>query len=179
MKNNLGKHSGFAAVEMILFTPILILLIGGIIELSQLLYTNNVLVGIAREGANLVSRTTTMTPDEIMSIVATTSGPLELQNDAIIYITQITGQQGTDPLVIEQHRWSQSGIDKTSEVWSLCRAWTDGMCNMPNTSPSLNNLGINLDANETIYAVEIHYRYAPLTNYFYDSSFIISDITFL
>mgnify|MGYP005685803993 FL=1 len=83
------KQGGFAAVEMALITPFMLVLIGGIIEVTQLLQSNSVMIGMSREAANLVSRTSTNTPDEIMTLVATTSAPLDMNSDGVMYLSLI------------------------------------------------------------------------------------------
>ncbi|MDC5851686.1 pilus assembly protein [Vibrio europaeus] len=96
-------QSGFAAVEMTLITPFMLLLIGGIIEVTHFLQANSILIGVTREGANLVSRTSSSTPNEIMTLVSRTTGDLNLSSDGVIYITLVTGQEDDDPYVNEQY----------------------------------------------------------------------------
>lgn len=177
--SNRKEQSGYAAIEMTLVTPFMLLLIGGIIEVTQYLQTNSILIGITREGANLVSRTSSNTPNEIMSLVSKTSGDLELTEDGVMYITLVTGQEDDDPYVNEQYRWSDSGLVQTSGTWDDCGSWIDHQCEISTPAPTLSNFPISLEANESIYVVEIHYRYEPLTNYFITNSFVMSDVTYL
>lgn len=60
------KQGGFAAVEMALITPFMLVLIGGIIEVTQLLQSNSVMIGMSREAANLVSRTSVCHRNDVL-----------------------------------------------------------------------------------------------------------------
>ncbi|ELL9328963.1 pilus assembly protein [Vibrio fluvialis] len=172
-------QNGFAAVEMILVTPVLLLMVGGIIEITQLLQANSILINLTREGANLVSRTSIYKPEQIMTLIASTASPLDLQSDGAIYITLVTGQEDDDPYVNGQYRWTQSGISKDSDTWSGCDAWENGKCELDDPLPTLSNFPIQLDDEESVYVVEIFYQYSPLTNFIYHSNFTISDTTYL
>ncbi|MFM2589832.1 TadE/TadG family type IV pilus assembly protein [Vibrio sp. TBV020] len=172
-------QKGFAAIEMTLVAPFMLLLIGGIIEVSQYLQANSILIGITREGANLVSRTSSNTPNEIMTLVAKTSGELDLTSDGIMYITLVTGQEDDDPYINEQHRWSDSGLVKTSGIWDDCGNWVNHECVIATPAPTLSNFPIALEDNESVYVVEIYYEYSPLTNFFITNSFTMSDVTYL
>lgn len=174
-----SKAKGFAAVEMTLVTPFLLLLIGGTIELTQYLQANSILIGITREGANLVSRTSSHSPDDIMTLVAKTSGGLDLSQDGVMYITLVTGQEDEDPYVNEQHIWSNGGLSHGSAIWDQCGSWTDNQCDIASPPPTLSNFPIALEANESVYVVEVHYQYSPLTSYFINSGFVMSDLTYL
>lgn len=174
-----SKQLGVAAIEMVLVMPFLLILLGGVIEVTHYLQANSIVVGIGREGANLVARTSVNTPDEIMTLVAKTSGDLDLEQDGAIYITLVTGQEDEDPYVNEQHRWSKSGITQDSETWDSCGGWVSNECNLPSPKPELSDFPLTLDPNESVYVVEVHYRYSPLTSFVYDTDFVISDITYL
>lgn len=174
-----NKQTGLAAIEMIFVTPLLLLMLGGVFEITHYLQANSIVVGIGREGANLVARTSVNSPDEIMTLVAKTSGDIDLQRDGSIYITLVTGQEGKNPYVNEQYKWSKSGLTHGSATWSSCSGWSNNTCALPSPKPTLNDFPLTLDPNESVYVVEIHYRYSPLTSFVYDTSFIISDTTYL
>ncbi|KJY82969.1 membrane protein [Vibrio galatheae] len=175
----MNRQTGFAAVEMTLITPFMVLLIGGIIEVTQYLQASSILIGVTREGANLVSRTSSTEPDDIMTLVSKTTGTLDLESDGIMYITLVTGQEDDDPYVNEQYRWSDSGLVHTSSTWEECASWTDNQCDIDSPPPTLDDFPISLDPNESVYVVEVHYQYVPLSSFFITSSFIMSDITYL
>ncbi len=178
---NRTRQAGFAAIEMLWVTPVILLMIFGVIEVSQILQAYNIMVGMSREAANLVSRSTTYSAEQIMTIVATTSGTLDMQSDGIIYITHISGR-GDDapPVVTEQFVWSLSGAEHVSEVWDQCVNWVDDSCVIDEDEPpQLLTFPIDLNSGESVYAVEVFYNFVPLSNYIFDSSFTISDTTYL
>lgn len=174
------KHqTGFAAVEMTLVTPFMLLLVGGIIEATQYLHASSVLIGVTREGANLVARTSSTAPDDIMNIVSKTTGPFDLSSDGAMYITLVTGQEDDDPYINQQHRWSGSSLEHASSVWSQCPSWTAGQCNIDAPAPTISDFPISLAPNESVYVVEVHYQYTPLSSLFIETGFVISDVTYL
>ncbi|USD31234.1 MULTISPECIES: TadE/TadG family type IV pilus assembly protein [Vibrio] len=173
------KQRGYSAVEMVLITPFMLVMIGGIIEVTQLLQSNSVMIGMSREAANLISRTSTYTPDEIMTLVSTTSAPLDMSSDGVMYVTLIVGQDSSDPYVSEQYVWSNSGLTHGSSIWDQCTSWNANQCELPDPLPELSSFPISLSDNESVYVVEIHYQYTPLTNYLYNSAFVMSDFTYL
>ncbi|WP_114787090.1 TadE/TadG family type IV pilus assembly protein [Vibrio tetraodonis] len=178
MKYNV-RQTGFAAVEMAMVTPFMLLLVGGIIEISQFFQANSILTGVTREGANLVSRTSATAPDDIMNLVSRTTGSLDLSEDGVMYITLVTGQEDDAPYVSEQYRWSGSGLDHTSSAWGQCSSWTNHQCNIDSPLPTLSDFPISLSPNESVYVVEVHYQYSPLSSLFIKSGFVVSDITYL
>lgn len=172
-------QSGFAAVEMTLITPFMLLLIGGLIEVTHFLQANSILIGVTREGANLVSRTSSSTPNEIMTLVSKTTGDLNLSSDGVIYITLVTGQEDDDPYVNEQYIWSDSGLSHSSSVWNGCTSWTNHQCDLETPPPTIASFPVSLEPNESVYVVEVHYQYSPLANLYITSGFVMSDITYL
>jgi len=83
----LNDH-GVSVVEFALLLPLLIVLVFGIIEFSRALFTNNAIINVSREGANLATRTSTQTP-EILNAVARTARQVDMRNAAMIYLTRI------------------------------------------------------------------------------------------
>ncbi len=179
MKYKVNRSSGFAAIEMTIITPFLLLLLGAVIEVSSYLQANSIMIGVGREAANLVARTSINTPDEIMTLVAKTSGDVDLQTDGAMYITLVTGQEDDDPYVNEQYKWDSSGLTQESETWDQCGGWVSSQCTLPSPKPMISDFPLSLEPNESVYVVEVHYRYTPLTNFLYDTAFVISDITYL
>ncbi|MCL9781277.1 pilus assembly protein [Vibrio sp. S4M6] len=174
---------GMAAVEMTLVTPIIFLFLVGVWELTEMIQANTIITNISREGANLVSRSSSQTPQQVMEIVSTTSSPLDLESDGVIYISQVIGQAGGDPYLNRQYKWLDFGLNTDSEVWGGCTNWdAEGECELPDeieNKPVLTGFPINLDDGEAAYVVEVFYDYTPLTDWVYDSNFMISDATYL
>ncbi|MEZ8104699.1 TadE/TadG family type IV pilus assembly protein [Vibrio cortegadensis] len=175
------KQTGFAAIEMTLVTPVFILLIAGAVELTQIIQADHIIISISREGGNIVSRSSTETPQKIMDTIAITAGPLDLSSDGAIYITSVTGKQNELPYVSSQYKWNQAGFNKSSDIWSNCGDWeVDGACDISQANPpTLNNFSLNLDDGESVYVVEVFYDYTPLFNLVLDANFTLSDVTYM
>lgn len=174
------SHNGFAAVEMTLVLPVLLLITLAIYELTEMIQANNIIVSISREGANLISRTSTQSAQDVMAIVASTSNPLDLGSDGIIYISQIVGVENSDPFVNQQFRWNGYGYDVNSKIWASCSLWdAGGECQLPSTKPSLTAFPLQLESGESVYVVEVLYRYSPAFSYFIDQVYTIEESTYL
>ncbi len=68
--------SGQVLVEFALVLPLLLLILLGIIEISFALYNQDILVKLAREGSNLISRDTTL-QDAASAMVSISSPPVD------------------------------------------------------------------------------------------------------
>lgn len=159
-----NKSRGLAAPEMVIVVPIFLLLMFGVFELSRAIQANNIVVNMSREGANLASRSTKETPQEIMGALAMTTDPLKMDDYGLIYITVVVGKEGASPFVLEQHMWTGSGYAEPSRVWAGCTSWTGGACNVPNQAPPA-VVPLALNDGETVYAVEVFYDYQNVTSY--------------
>ncbi len=171
---------GFASIEMLIVTPIMLTIAMGIFELTQLLQANSIVVGVSREGANLIARSSTETPQNVMDVIASTSTPLDLSTDGVIYISLVVGRDNQAPYLANQYKWNQSGLSTNSTIWSGCTSWSfEGQCNLPNPKPSLSNFQMSLDDAESVYVVEVIYDYAPVSSFIFDNNFTIGEITYL
>ncbi|WP_017632758.1 MULTISPECIES: TadE/TadG family type IV pilus assembly protein [unclassified Vibrio] len=94
-----AAQKGFAAIEMTLIAPLFMLLIVAAVDITHLIQANHVIINISREGGNIISRSNTDTPQEVMDIIATTSGTLDLTQDGVIYITELVGQEDASPYI--------------------------------------------------------------------------------
>ncbi len=172
-------------MEMTLVVPILLIIMVGIFELTQVIQANNIIISISREGANLISRNSTQTPEQVMDTIASTSDPLQLGTDGMIYINLVVGK-GTDsngmpqpPVLNSQYRWTNHGYNATSSTWGSCTQWqNDGQCDLA-SSPELSNFPLALDEDESVYVVEVIYRYSPISTLIFDKDFTIKEITYL
>ncbi|MBW3694237.1 pilus assembly protein [Vibrio sp. T187] len=176
------RNKGFAAVEMTMVAPIFLLLIVAAFDLTQAIQANHIIISISREGGNIVSRSSTETPQEIMDIISVTSGNLDLSEDGAIYITELIGQEDESPYVNSQYKWNQSGLDKDSVIWPSCSSWdAEGACNDidENDPPEVDDLSIELEAGESVYTVEIFYDYSPIFNLILGESHLLSDVTYM
>ena len=176
------KHSdGQTMVELALILPVLLLLSFGVFEYSRSVLTKNIIVNMSREGANLAARTQDL-PQTIMTAIATTASPLDMGANGMMYITEVmgvddgTGTNTADPIVQNQYRYVNGGYPANSVVWGSCSSW-DGNGSCTNITGSDiadlegdgagNYSGMELAINdqETVYAVEVFYDYAPIISY--------------
>ncbi|MFA0567508.1 TadE/TadG family type IV pilus assembly protein [Vibrio gallaecicus] len=181
LKSVYSKQRGFAAVETVIVSPVLLLILVGLIELIQMIQANYLIISVSREGANIISRSSTETPQDIMDIVASTSSPLDLSADGNIYITLVVGQDDDDPYVSSQHRWDDFGYSVDSGTWGDCANWdNDDQCELDEDNlPTLSNFAIDLGEGESVYVVEVLYEYNPAFSFFLESGVSITDTTYL
>lgn len=168
------KARGLAAVEMVLVIPLLLLLGLGVIELSQVILAKNISTAVAREGANLASRSFSDSDQDIMDALALSADPLDMPEDGVIYISVVVGDDDPDPYISEQHRWLDYGYSASSRMWENCASWdANGACDIPSTRPRLTNFPMTLEPGETVHIVEVIYDYSFLTRYVFDQSHVI------
>ena len=168
------KSRGLAAVEMLFVIPILLLLGLGVVELSHVILAKNVSTSLAREGANLASRSFSNSDQEIMDALALSADPLDMSQKGVIYISVVVGDDDPDPYISEQHRWLGYGYRSSSRMWGNCRSWDrNGACVIPSNKPRLANFPMALEPGETVHIVEVIYDYSYLTSYVFDNNQLI------
>lgn len=175
--------AGTAAVEFALVLPFLLLLMLGLYDFARALQAQMILVNISREGGSLASRSSLQyTNQQIMVALASSTPPLDMGLNGMIYITKVAGHQessGVRNVVIEQYRWAQgwhtSSYSPGSAVWTcgdsggtswLTSGANDGGCaNLPSAGTSSPTAGVmtgQLADGDVIYAVETYYRFTML-----------------
>lgn len=166
--------SGVAMVEMALVLPILIALALPVIDYARNILVQSVLTGMAREGANLVSRSGgKYSIQTVMDTIAEAAPPLNMNANGMIYITQIhgsdscgSGDQNCSAEVVAQYRWNGGGFSGVeSASWSGCTAgsWTTGgQCDMGGATPSVGVMNGQLFKGQTAFVVETFYRNQPI-----------------
>ena len=169
-----AKVRGLAAVEMVFVIPILLLLGLGVVELSHVILAKNISTSLAREGANLASRSFSDSDQEIMDALALSADPLDLSQNGVIYISVVVGDDDPDPYISEQHRWLGYGFGSSSRMWAGCPSWDrNGACVIPSRKPRLSNFPMALEPGETVHIVEVVYDYSYLTSYVFDHNQLI------
>ena len=169
-----AKARGLAAVEMVLVIPLLLLLGLGVIELSHVILAKNISTAVAREGANLASRSFSDSNQNIMDALALSADPLDLSQDGVIYISVVVGDDDPYPYISEQHRWHDHGYSTSSRTWGRCPSWDgNGACVIPSNKPRLANFPMALEPGETVHIVEVIYDYSYLTSYVFDNNQLI------
>lgn len=172
------RNAGLAAVEFAIMLPLLLLMALMLADFARALQAQIVLVNVSREGANLAARVSTYNQPQIMHALATTAPPLHMPADGMIYITTVMGHLeggAVRNVVIGQSRCvagdcAAGSYAATSAIWN-CGAggshWAgDGSCaGIPSPGPSAPTAPLmtgQLADGETIYAVEVFYRFQML-----------------
>ncbi len=169
-----AKTRGIAAVEMMFVIPILLLLGFGVFELSHVIQAKNISIALAREGANLASRSITDSDQEIMDALTLSAEPLDFSQHGVIYISVVVGDDDPNPYISEQHRWLNYGYTSSSKIWGGCSSWgIDGACLIQSPKPRLTNFPMALSPGETVHIVEVVYDYSWLTSIIYDQNLLI------
>lgn len=158
---------GAAAVEFMLCLPLLLLLAFPVIDLARVLQANMILTNMAREGANLASRTVNA-EQAIMDSLAATAPPLDMRSNGMIHITKILAvrsQSATRNVVVAQYRWGAGSYVPTKGVWTCGAAGTRwdnaGNCAglpAPAAAPSVDVMSGALNDGDVVYLVETFYR---------------------
>lgn len=148
LKNTWGANKGAAFVELAIVLPLLVLMALGVFDFARAIHVKNMITNMSREGANLASRSAI--PDtNIMNAIAYTAQPLDMVNNGTIYITAVQGNTehgSTVPTIQSQNSWRNKS-NPSSKIGSR-------------VGDVAQNLGdLNLANGETVYSVEVFYRY--------------------
>lgn len=166
--------AGVAMVEMALVLPILIALALPVVDYARNLMVQSVLTGMAREGANLVSRAGgKYSIQTVMDSIAEAAPPLDMRANGMIYVTQLRGgdscavdDQECNAEVVAQYRWNHGGFSSVeSGSWPDCSSssWSsDGQCNMAGSTPAVGVMSGQLFKGQTAFVVETYYRNQPI-----------------
>lgn len=92
------RERGAAAVEFALILPILLILVGGVIDFGRLYYTQIQLANAARDGVRLAALGTTYTTSQIQDRTATAAQPLAVVASTGVTVTACSGA-GTSAVV--------------------------------------------------------------------------------
>ena len=166
-QNHRRRFRGIVTLEMIILTPIFLTLILGVVELTQALQANNIVINIGREGANLASRSRSEAAQDVMRGLALSAQPLDMQTDGMIYVTVVVGSPAGNPFVLEQHRYLDAGLASRSRIWAGCGSWdANGSCAIPNANrPRVAGFPMALDDGEATYVVEVFYNHELISNF--------------
>ena len=183
MRNLKSCRRGQALVELTLILPMLLTLTLGAVELSNMIYTYQVMHRLTAQGANMAARITPPTTlDDVMNGVIDASCPIISRGPVtvatcppsnavkwrVIY-TQMgpdTSQPNPQPyVVIEQRVVGAGSVDSTKRICASCGLAATytcdpaaGGCITPNV-PSIGSIG----SGQSLYAFEVFYDYSPIT----------------
>ena len=157
-------------VEMTIVTPVLLLLVVSVVEVTRALQATSILTSVSREAASLASRGVSDSHQKIMEGLANTTTPLDFPNHGTMYITLVASDESERPFVAQQYRWRTNNLDADSKIWSDCTDWgADGACLMPADRPNLVDFPMRLEDGEAVYVVETLYDYKILSTLAFES----------
>jgi hypothetical protein len=110
------KNSGQSTVELAMVLPVLTILALGTYDVSRAMKARNVLINLSREGANLALRGP-RTPSyfqAVMTSLAATAGPLKMDEDGMMYVTEIKVKDGVR--TISQEPWEKNPDGPCSQI---------------------------------------------------------------
>lgn len=141
---------GEALVELAICVTLLLTLVFGVIDFSQMIFDKQVMSGLTRQGSDLASRGTSLT--DTVSALGVQGASLNLGTQGRIIITAVANNANGNPRIIDQAE-SATGIRVTSAVGS-------GVGNPASMPASANTV---LNAGQTLYVTEVFYSYHPMT----------------
>jgi hypothetical protein len=83
-----SHQQGQTLVEFAMVVPLLLLLVLGVIEVGYALYENHLIIKLAREGSNLISRQSTLQEAE-SALLAATTVPITFDQDGKLILSVI------------------------------------------------------------------------------------------
>lgn len=177
-----GKHggkrgrniSGQSLVEFTLTLPLLLLLVLGIIELSYALYDQHVIVKLAREGSNLISRQTTLyDAATAMTTMATTPVSFSGSNSLLIFSVihmSTTGNNSGKPVLFQRYSIGNSSLASsilTTKGTGTFGSSPDYYASNPDSDTNLQitNLSSNvvMSSDGYLYLTEVYSKHSLIT----------------
>ncbi len=143
-------EGGAALIELALCIPLLLVLVFGLIEFSQMIYDHQVMTGLSRQGSNLASRGTSLI--DTVSALTVQGANLNIASNGRIIVTAVAlGANGKAQ--IQDQAESSSGISVSSAIGT-------GVGSAATLPSSANTV---LNAGQTLYVTEVFYSYSPMT----------------
>lgn len=146
----LEDERGGALVEAAFCLPVLMILVFGLIDFSQIIFDNQVMTGISRQGSNLASRGTDL-PSTVSALLLQ-GASLNIGTQGRIIVTEVQSKTPNTPQIVDQ-AISLTGISVTSAVGT----GIGSAANMPTGATAV------LNAGQTLYVTEVFYSYKPMT----------------
>src|SRR5688572_10880840 len=173
IKSLARNTGGQSVVEFAMVLPLLLLLVLGVIEVGYALYENHLIIKLAREGSNLISRQSTLAEAE-SAIVGATSAPIAFNSNGRLILSVIklgTGGANQGIPIISQRRAvgslsansvlgePSSSAYNGSPNYSAQNADNDTTIRVSGALPN----GLTLTAGQSVYITEIYTRHNLLT----------------
>ena len=167
------KSEGQSVVELALVLPLILLLVLGVIEMGYALYEDHLIIKLAREGSNLISRQSTFTEVEA-ALQAAASAPVTFDANGKLILSVIklgTGGANLDKPIISQ-RHVLGSLNASSILGEPPATAYDGTPNYAakdadndaniRITGALPN-GLTLTAGQSVYITEVYARHNLIT----------------
>ncbi len=141
---------GGALVEFALCISMLLVLVYGLIDFSQIILDHQVMSGLSRQGSDLASRGTKL--QDTVSALDTQGASLNIGANGRIIVTAVAEDSSGNFQIVDQAE-SPPGISVTSAVGS----------GVGNTATMPASAKTALKAGQTLYVTEVFYSYRPMT----------------
>jgi Flp pilus assembly protein TadG len=152
----LEEERGAAFIEVALCLPLMFVLAFGLIDFSQIIFDNQMLTSLTRQGSNLASRgwplTDTGTEIGVVSALVAQGASLNIGTRGRIIVTEVANDSSGKPQIKGQQE-SPTGIRVASAVGS----GVGKPATVPRTALTV------LNAGQTLFVTEVFYSYAPMT----------------
>lgn len=156
-----GNERGTAIIEFAFVLPVILVLLLGTIDFGHLIQTRLVMTNVAREGASIASRQSTVDPN-ITNLLAASGRPLQLDGaDGRVYVSRIkAGPSDASPQPTVTNQFTAGSLGVTSRI--------DGsFANLGLSSGVFDHLVFNTNNGSAdiaeVTVVEIYYKYRPIT----------------
>ena len=146
----LKSERGAALIELALCMPMLLILVFGLIDFSQIIFNNQVMSGLSRQGSDLSSRGTSLA--DTVSALGIQGASLNIGTKGRIIATAVADDVNGIPRIIDQSE-SPTGISVNSHIGT----GIGHAASMPSSASTV------LNAGQTIYVTEVFYSYTPMT----------------
>ena len=137
-------------MELALALPILLTLVFGVVDFSQLIFDYQAMTGLTRQGSDLSSRGTTLAAT--VAALSVQGASLNIGTKGRIIVTAVANDSNGKPQIVEQAE-SATGISATSVI--------DYWIAQPKLVPA--SAETVLSAGQTLYVTEVFYSYTPMT----------------
>lgn len=144
------NEQGAALVELALCLSMLLILVFGLIDYSQIIFDHQVMSGLSRQGSNLASRGTSLI--DTVSALTTQGTVLDISKKGKIIVTAVADDASGKPQIVDQAE-SASGASANSAIGT----GVGSAASMPATSTPV------LSTGQTLYVTEVFYAYTPMT----------------